>query len=150
MPLRVVPSYSRLPSKRCPSIGFLSRADREIGVFQQVAPPTKLRIEFPHETGLILSCAGKVGPPCRQSRGISSSSGVNRMLLSAKSYLRKTLMCLDPARPSPAGERALYLHTGLRTSLGFVLVVERSRHLRCCGGTSACHSPHSLFPYKEA
>ena len=40
------------------------------------------------------------------------------MLLSAKSYLRKTLMCLDPARPSPAGERALYLHTGLRTSAG--------------------------------
>ena len=35
-----------------------------------MAPPTKLRIEFPHETGLILSCAGKVGPPCRQSRGI--------------------------------------------------------------------------------
>ena len=30
-------------------------ADREIGVFQQAAPPTKLRIEFPHETGLILS-----------------------------------------------------------------------------------------------
>ena len=29
--------YSRLPSKRCPSIGFLSRADREIGVFRQVA-----------------------------------------------------------------------------------------------------------------
>ena len=53
-----------------PGIGFLSRADREIGVFQQVAPPTKLRIEFPHETGLILSCAGKVGPPCRQRRGV--------------------------------------------------------------------------------
>ena len=28
---------------------ILTRADREIGVFQQVAPPTKLRIEFPHE-----------------------------------------------------------------------------------------------------
>ena len=66
------------------------------------------------------------------------------MILSAKSYLRKTLMCLDPARPSPAGERALYLHTGLQTLLGFVLVVERSRHLRCCGGTSACHSSLSL------
>ena len=78
MPLRVVPSYSRLPSKRCPSIGFLSRADREIGVFQQVAPPTKLRIEFPHETGLILSCAGKVGPPCRQSRGIDPPVTIRR------------------------------------------------------------------------
>ena len=35
MPLRVVPSYSRLPSKRCPSIGFLSRAEREIGKLVQ-------------------------------------------------------------------------------------------------------------------
>ena len=26
-----------------------TRADRGIGVFQQVAPPTKLRIEFPHD-----------------------------------------------------------------------------------------------------
>ena len=69
MPLRVVPSYSRLPSKRCPSIGFLSRADREIGVFRQVAPPTKLRIEFPHETGLILRCAGKAGNPFQTTQG---------------------------------------------------------------------------------
>ena len=47
-------------------------------VFQQVAPPTKLRIEFPHETGLILSCAGKVGPPCRQSRGIDPPVTIRR------------------------------------------------------------------------
>ena len=63
MPLRVVPSSTGFPSKRCPGIGFFSRADREIGVFQHVAPPTRLRLELPRETGLILRCAGKVGNP---------------------------------------------------------------------------------------
>ena len=57
-PLRFVPSSTGLPSKRCPSIGFLSRADREIGVFRRVAPTTRLRLEFPRETGLILRCVG--------------------------------------------------------------------------------------------
>ena len=32
----------------------LLSADREIGVFQHVAPPTRLRLEFPREIGLIL------------------------------------------------------------------------------------------------
>ena len=48
-PLRFVPSSTGLPSKRCPSIGFLSRADTEIGVFRRVAPTTRLRLEFPRE-----------------------------------------------------------------------------------------------------
>ena len=61
--LRVVPSSTGLPSKRCLGIGFSSSADREIGVFQHVAPPTRLRLEFPRETGLTLRCAGKVGNP---------------------------------------------------------------------------------------
>ena len=63
LPLRVVPSSTGLPSKRCPGIGFLSRADREIGVVRHVAPPTRLRLELAHETGLILRWAGKVGNP---------------------------------------------------------------------------------------
>ena len=50
-------------SKRCLGFGFLSRADQEIGVIRNVAPTTRLRLEFPHETGLILWCAGKVGNP---------------------------------------------------------------------------------------
>ena len=50
-------------SKRCLGFGFLSRADEEIGVIWNVAPTTRLRLEFPHETGLILWCAGKVGNP---------------------------------------------------------------------------------------
>ena len=41
--LRFVPSSTGLPSKRCPSIGFLSRADREIGVFQHVK---RLLVQF--------------------------------------------------------------------------------------------------------
>ena len=31
--------------------------------FQHVVPPTRLRLEFPRETGLILTCAGKLGNP---------------------------------------------------------------------------------------
>ena len=46
MPLRVVPSSTGLPSKRCPDIEFLSIAEQEIGVFQNVAPSMRLRLEF--------------------------------------------------------------------------------------------------------
>ena len=34
-----------------------------------VAPPTRLRLEFPRETGLILRCAGKVGNPLQTKQG---------------------------------------------------------------------------------
>ena len=74
VPLRVVPSSTGFPSKRCPGIGFFSRADREIGVFQHVAPPTRLRLELPRETGLILTCAGKVGNPLQTEHGSRPSS----------------------------------------------------------------------------
>ena len=67
--LRVVPSSTGLPWKRCLGIGFSSSADREIGVFQHVAPPTRLPLEFPRETGLILRCAGKVGNPFQTKQG---------------------------------------------------------------------------------
>ena len=46
VPLRVVPSHTGLPSKRCPGIGFLSRADWQIGVVRHVAPPTGLVSNF--------------------------------------------------------------------------------------------------------
>ena len=67
--LRVVPSSTGLPSKRCPGIGFSSSADREIGVFQHVAAPTRLRLEFPRETGLILRRTGKAGNPFQTKQG---------------------------------------------------------------------------------
>ena len=38
VPLRVVPSLTGWPSKRCPGIGFSSTADREIRVVQHGAP----------------------------------------------------------------------------------------------------------------
>ena len=69
VPLRVVPSSTGLPSKRFPGIGFFSRAYRKIGVFQHVVPPTRLRLEFPRETGLILRCAGKLGNPLQTKQG---------------------------------------------------------------------------------
>ena len=48
---------------------FSSSADREIGVFQHVAPPTRLRLEFSRETGLILRHAGKSGNPFQTKQG---------------------------------------------------------------------------------
>ena len=68
VPLCVVPSTTGLPSKRCPGIGFFSRADREIGVLWHVTPPTSLRLEYPRETGLILKCAAKVGNPYQKKQ----------------------------------------------------------------------------------
>ena len=46
VPLRLVPSSTGFPSKRCAGIGFFSRVDREIGVFRHVAPPTWLVSNF--------------------------------------------------------------------------------------------------------
>ena len=76
--LRVVPSSTGLHWKRCPGIGFLSRADREIGVFRNVAPPTRLCLEFLRETSLILRCDGKVGIPFQKSRGIDPPVAISR------------------------------------------------------------------------
>ena len=69
MPLRVVTSSTGLHSKRCPGIGFLSRADQEIGVLRNVSPPTRPCLEFLRETGLILRCDGKVGNPFQTKQG---------------------------------------------------------------------------------
>ena len=68
VPLRFLPSYTGLPSKRYPAFRFLSRADQEIRVFRHVAPPTSLRLEFLLETDLNLRCTRKVGNPFRQSK----------------------------------------------------------------------------------
>ena len=67
--LRVVPSSTGLPSKRCPGVRFLSRVDREFGIFQHVAPTMRLLFEFPHETGLIRRFAGNVGTPLQTKHG---------------------------------------------------------------------------------
>ena len=59
----------RVAFEEVSGIGFLSRAGREIGVFRHVAPPTRLRLEFPRETGLILRRAGKSGNPFQTKQG---------------------------------------------------------------------------------
>ena len=69
VPLSVVPSSKGLSSKRCPGIRILSRADREIGVFRHVSPSTRLCLEYPRETGLILRCTGKGGNPFKTKQG---------------------------------------------------------------------------------
>ena len=67
VPLRVVTSSTGLHSKSCPGIGFLSRVDREIGVFWNVAGTMRLPLEFFCETSLLLSCDGKVGMPFQKN-----------------------------------------------------------------------------------
>ena len=69
VPLRVVTSSTGLHSKRCPGFEILSRADREIWVFQNVAPPTRLRLEFLCETDLIQKYDEKVGKPFQTKQG---------------------------------------------------------------------------------
>ena len=64
-----VPSSTGLPWKRFLGIGFLSRVDREIGVFRHVSPSTWLCLEYPRETGLILRCTGKGGHPFKTKQG---------------------------------------------------------------------------------
>ena len=76
--LRVVTSSTGLPSKRCPGVRFLSRVDREFGIFQHVAPTMRLLFEFPHETGLIRRFTGNVGNPCRKSMGIDPPVVIRR------------------------------------------------------------------------
>ena len=78
VPLCVVPSTTGLPSKRCPGIGFFSRADREIGVLWHVTPPTSLRLEYPRETGLILRCRVRSRTSSRQIRGIDPPVAISR------------------------------------------------------------------------
>ena len=91
-PLRFVPSSTGLPSKRCPSIGFLSRADREIGVFRRVAPTTRLRLEFPRETGLILRCAGKVRNPFQTKQGNRPSRRDQEGIRGSEQAVHRTLV----------------------------------------------------------
>ena len=94
VPFRVSTSSTGPLWKRCPGIGFFSREDREIGVFWKVAQPTRLRLEFSRETGLILRCDGKVGkhfkttqrnePSCRGQEG---STGSDEVLLGNSVFL---------------------------------------------------------------
>ena len=69
VPLCVVTSSTGLHSKMCPAIGFFSRADRVIGLCRNVAPPTRLRLEFLPETSLILRYDGKVRIPFKTKQG---------------------------------------------------------------------------------
>ena len=65
----VLTSFTGWSSERCPGIGFFSRADREIGVLRNVEAPTRPRLKFFRETGLILRCDGKVGNPFQTMQG---------------------------------------------------------------------------------
>ena len=65
----VLTSFTGWSSKRCLGIGFISRGDREIGVLRNVEPPTRPRLEFRRETGLILRSDQKVGNPFQRKQG---------------------------------------------------------------------------------
>src|SRR5574342_708619 len=62
-------SFTGWSSESCPGIGFLSRGEWEIGVLRNVEPPTRPRLEWLRETGLILRCDRKVGNPFQTKQG---------------------------------------------------------------------------------
>ena len=78
MPLRVVPSFTALPSKRCPGIGVLSRAYRKNGVLHHVATPTRLRLEYLVRPASSCIAPGRSRTHCRQSRGIDPLVAIGR------------------------------------------------------------------------
>ena len=53
-----------------------SPSERKMPVIH--GPTHVARLEFPHETGLILRCAGKAGNPSRPRRGIASPVAIRR------------------------------------------------------------------------
>ena len=102
VPLCFSTSSTGMRSKRCPGIGFLSRADREIGVFRKVAPPRRPRLEFPRETRLIVRCDGEVGTPSRQSRGMDPSVEIRRGAGAQMKWCREP-RCSSRVRPKCRG-----------------------------------------------
>src|SRR5574340_1025273 len=93
----VLTSFTGWSSERCPGIGFLSRADREIGVLRNVEPPTRPRLECLRETGLILRCGatGRSGTPSRQSRGVDPPVQIRRGERAQRRGCRKTSVFLS-------------------------------------------------------
>ena len=137
MPLRVVPSSTGLPSKRFPGIGFFSRAYRKIGVFQHVVPPTRLRLEFPRETGLILRFAGNVGNPLQTKQGNRSTG-----------HDQKGRRGSDEVVPGPSVFPSR--HPACRRTFAVSSRVSSTvSHLRTEHGTSLETPGISVFPWSE-
>ena len=67
-------------------------ADTEIGVFRRVAPTTRLRLEFPRETGLILRCAGKVRNPFQTKQGNRPSRRDQEGIRGSEQAVHRTLV----------------------------------------------------------
>lgn len=69
VPLRVVPSSTGWPSKRCPGIGVFFRSGPGNRGRSACGPTHVASLEFPRETGLILRCAGTAGNPFQAKQG---------------------------------------------------------------------------------
>ena len=95
-----MPSSTGFPSKRCAGIGFFSRVDSEIGVFRHVAPPTRLRLELPHETGLILRCARKASLSITNSRSLPKPMSIVSVMPSNHFILCHPLLLLPQSFPA--------------------------------------------------
>ena len=69
MPLRVVPSPTGLPSKRCPGHRVLIKNRPENRGRSARGTTHVASLEFPPETGLIPRCARKAGNPFQTTQG---------------------------------------------------------------------------------
>ena len=148
MPLRVVLS-STLSSKRCLGIGFLSRAYREIAVFRHVATPSRLCLEFPHETASSEVRGEGREPLPEKSRGISPPVALRRGEGAQMKWCQEP-RCSPRVRPVCRGTFGVALRvpniiSHFKTERGTTLeTLERARASSCDdGGTtwffSRCH-----------
>ena len=137
MPLRVVPSLTGLPLKRCPGIGFLSRADRKIRVVRHVAPHTWLVKNFLLRPASSCGAPGRPGTPSRESRGIDSAVTIRRGEGAQMKW------CLDP-RCSPRGNPACRGTFAVASRVSSTV-----SHLRTEHGTSLETPGTSVFPWSE-
>ena len=108
-PFCVVPSSTGLPSKRCPGIGFLSRAYREIIVFWHVAPPASYVSNFLVRPASSLGAPERSGTPSRHSRGIDTPVAITRGEGAQMKWFREP-RCSFRVRPVCRG--ILRLHQG--------------------------------------
>ena len=102
-----------------------------------MAPPTRLRLELPHETGLILRCARKVGNPLQTEKGSRPSCRNQERRRGSDEVVPGPSVV--PSR-HPACRRTFAVSSRVSSTVS---------HLRTEHGTSLETPGISVFPWSE-
>ena len=111
------------------------------GVFPHVAPPTRLHLQFPRETGLILRCAGKIGNTFQTKQE-------NRHSCCNQEGRRGSNDVVWGTWVFPSSEACMLGNFGgaiMGAKYCFALQWERGQLLRRCGGQGA-HAAKTMEP----